>query len=135
MTLCGLIDVMPTLLDLAGLEPSEAHQGRSVLEWSDAARTEPRALELLTGEPFVGRHLTHAGVRTANAKLVVDLRTGDRAFYDIARDPGERRNLYPRDPRVLALETALRGEAPRAGERIDLDAADREALRALGYVP
>jgi arylsulfatase A-like enzyme len=80
MTLCGLIDVMPTLLDLAGLEASEGHQGRSVLERNAAARTEPRVLELLTGYPFVGRHLTHAGVRTADTKLVVDLRTGDRAW-------------------------------------------------------
>lgn len=135
MTLCSLIDVMPTLLDLAGLEASEAQQGRSVLEWNAAAGAEPRVLELLTGEPFVGRHLTHAGVRTADAKLVVDLRTGDRAFYDVARDPGERRNLYPNDPRVPALEAALHSEAPQAGERIELDAADREALRELGYVP
>jgi arylsulfatase A-like enzyme len=135
MTLCGLIDVMPTLLDLAGVEASEAHRGRSVLEWNAAARTEPRVLELLTGEPFVGRHLTHAGVRAADAKLVVDLRSGDRAFYDVARDPGERRNLYPHDPRVPELEAALRREAPRAGEPIDLDAADLEALRELGYVP
>jgi arylsulfatase A-like enzyme len=135
MTLCGLIDVMPTLLDLAGLEASEAQEGRSVFERDAAARTKPRLLELLTGEPFVGRHLTHAGLRTADAKLVVDLRTGDRAFYDVARDPGERRNLYPHDPRVPALEAALRREAPRAAERIDLDEADLEALRELGYVP
>ncbi len=134
-TLCGLIDVMPTLLDLAGLEASEAHPGRSVLEWKAAARTQRRMLELLTGEPFVGRHLTHVGVRTEETKLVVDLRTGDRAFYDVAEDPGERRNLYPHDPRVPALEAALRREEPRAGERVELDAADLEALRELGYVP
>jgi hypothetical protein len=65
--------------------------------------------------------------------------TGDLEYdlFDLAADPGERRDLYAEDhPRARALRALLAGwlrDAPAAG-RATPSASDLERLRALGYV-
>jgi arylsulfatase A-like enzyme len=66
---------------------------------------------------------------------------GRHGLFDLAHDPGERANLAARHPERVARMASLLGKylasLPRpgaAGRPRELDAATREALRALGYV-
>jgi arylsulfatase A-like enzyme len=135
----GLVDVAPTLLELARVPAPPGLDGRSVLEaFGDAPQAE-RVLPLLTGYPEPERALLKAGVRTEEMKLIVDLATGARELYDLARDPEERRNVYPTgarrdDPRLEALERAVPAGAAPSSRDVQLTPEEREALRSLGYI-
>jgi len=66
---------------------------------------------------------------------------GKHALYDLARDPDERENLVGRETerarRMAGLLDKYLASLPRpgaAGPARELDAATREALKALGYV-
>jgi arylsulfatase A-like enzyme len=151
--LASHVDVLPTLLELAGVQADFPHQGRSLLEPQPPAR---RAIffDLLStwyfgredGSTFEASDRWH-GVREGAQKLV--WREGERgtplrALYDVARDPRERQNLaVGNEPRVRELESLY--EAQRAeseeiaarhppGGRAELSARELESLRALGYV-
>jgi arylsulfatase A-like enzyme len=136
----GLLDVAPTLAELAGLPPFAAADGRSL---AAAARGE--------GEPaprplFGDRHLVaedvgwdrgvKSSVRTEGWKLIRSS-TGRAELYDLAADPGELDDAAERAPETAAAlgslldrhAAALPGAAPGA----PLSDETKEALRALGY--
>src|SRR5262249_58920056 len=89
----------------------------------------------------------HAGVRTADWKLVLDLTSGAQEVFDLTRDPGE---LSPigldaaerEVPRGAAVESLARALAdflrpfPKAGEEIpaELTEDQRKRLESLDYV-
>jgi arylsulfatase len=94
----GLQDVMPTLLDVAGLDIPEHVEGRSLLpllrdDQSGGAQAEWR--EFLHGEhadcydPDESMHYLTDGQR----KYIWFPYTGDEQFFDLVADPGERDNL------------------------------------------
>lgn len=132
--LVGLVDLMPTLLDLAGLEPvEEGDQGRSLMP-------------LLVGEtlperPVYLETMGIRGLRTATSKLLVHP-DGETEYFDLELDPGEARPLPCEEACVeLADQLALLREwmAPAAAEEtekdtVTLDEDDLERLRALGYL-
>jgi arylsulfatase A-like enzyme len=135
-TMAGLVDIMPTFLDLAGLPIPPNVQGTSLRNLWEQREVPDRHLELVTGYAFVGTELLKVGVRTQDLKLVVDVRTGNREVYDIARDPGERNNLYGLHVDGSRLEKLLPTiqvgtEPPTSGTP---SAEEHEQLRALGYV-
>jgi arylsulfatase A-like enzyme len=89
------IDLAPTLLDLAGLDPPDAMQGRSLLPLL-------RDEEVPWRDDFFYEHLFQhprlppsEGVRTAEWKYMVYVDTHPRheELYHLERDPGEIRNL------------------------------------------
>ena len=129
------VDVMPTLLDLAGIEQSRRIQGQSIAK-------------MLRNVPMVGRKAVFAEktyhehydpircIRTQAEKYIVNFAprpalvmpsdvynsptrqsmTQDelswahrppREYYDLETDPGELANLAGRDPRVAALQSSL----------------------------
>jgi choline-sulfatase len=133
-----IVDIMPTVLEAAGVAIPSAVQGQSLMP---AARGE--RLELLAfAESWYPRY--HYGwseltaVRDGRYKFIAAPR---RELYDLQTDPGEHTNLASANPqRVAALERAL-GEitAKTAGsskaqapQPVDPDVEER--LRALGYV-
>jgi arylsulfatase A-like enzyme len=139
----GLVDLMPTLLDLLGLPVPSAAQGTSVAalargatsppgnrafsEYSDA--TSGRVLESLRDGPLT---LVRNGAATR--------------LFDRSSDPGETRDLAASDPaRTAALVAALdRWHAecarqalalgPRPGDVATPSDETVRQLRALGYV-
>ena len=134
-----LMDVGPTLLKLAGLrtprspQATEAHSLACLLSPATAVRSTPLrpAFGDLNGEI--------ASVRTADAKLIVDLRTKKEEFYDLAIDPLEHENRdQPGGPRVDELRAILdRWRATvmkHPGDAVDLDSEEKETLRSLGYL-
>jgi choline-sulfatase len=129
------IDVLPTLLDYAGLPLRPEIEGRSLRpaiegrEMDDA----PVYAETLYPQREFGWAPLFAW-RTARRKMIEAPRP---ELYDLEKDPGETDNLAPRENARLAemrqtLETARQQEAPSAAAEVDPEAA--EMLRALGYV-
>jgi choline-sulfatase len=105
----SLLDVAPTLLQLAGL-PADAVAGTGDGESLLAPRRKPVISEY-HGE---GVRAPSAMVRSGDEKLIVSREDPDLLF-DLGADP---RELAPRD----ASNSALRGELERA---LDLDDVDR----------
>jgi arylsulfatase A-like enzyme len=154
----ALIDVAPTLLDLAGAAIPHAFAGHSLAPllqrgrdgaWSLAAlrswwatRTggdEPVVSELIK-EPDAIRYSPHErAVIVGHDKLIAGV-NGEREFYDLASDPGERQRDALAAPLRARLERALEpwlayatrgGDAGSGAAAIDEDT--RERMRALGY--
>lgn len=160
----GLIDLMPTLLELLDVPVPPSAMGRSFAPlvrgvaadptWSQrpiySESWSPKAAMLRDGR--IGRFelLPPAfAVRMGSRKLIRDrLVSGPRyRYYDLAADPGERSDLYSRDPGAAAdlralidgypSEMAERRRGLPAGEAVDeapLDPEREAALRALGYL-
>jgi arylsulfatase A-like enzyme/Flp pilus assembly protein TadD len=131
-----LTDVAPTLLDLIGAPGLEGPSARSLvpdIEGIDPADPAPYA-ETLLPQFYMGWAPLRA-VRDDRWKFIEAPRP---ELYDLARDPGETRNLYDAEPQRAAafareLARLTRG---RAGE-MSVGALDREALEklaSLGYV-
>jgi arylsulfatase A-like enzyme len=79
----GHIDLGPTLVDLLGMTPPAAWQGRSLFD-SDRG---PRAYFYVAEEQF------KLGVREGRWKYIVDLREGVEELYDLQTDPMEQMNV------------------------------------------
>lgn len=143
------VDVLPTVLDVAGLPAPPDLDGRSLV---GAAEEPDDASRLVVAESYPERYRVRWHERFDRveraafrgwAKLVWSSR-GERELYDLSRDPDEEHDLAARpDARRRAAElerallawserTAPAADAPTDVERVDRDAVER--LRALGYV-
>jgi arylsulfatase A-like enzyme len=133
----GGVDLMPTILDIAGLPPPPGIDGRSLVPLlTGRAREEPGPVYL---ESFTPRF--HWGARE-----LLGLRTGPWLYvraprpelYDLQNDAGETVNLAAEKAAVRdSLDGRLQGflgrQGPSAGPAgVDAEAAGR--LQALGYV-
>ena len=139
--LASLIDLAPTLCEVAALAPADAFEGRSL--FGGARR---RAVFAETAyRLFVSERPKRAAVRTERWKLIADNEAGTEELYDLACDPGEQRNVSDEMPgeasRLRALfEEHVRRARPAPPERPEPAAppADGEVvkarLRALGYL-
>jgi len=131
-SLAALIDIVPTVLGLVGIDPPPGLDGIDLATvWRDDAIPE-RMLEIETS--WIDGTLAKRGVRTPSQKLIVNQETGEKEYFDLAHDPAETENLYPH-PDAEALERAL-GERERAssGDAVELSPEDIERLEALGYL-
>jgi arylsulfatase A-like enzyme len=130
----SLLDVAPTVLDLAGIEPVAATEGRSLLPLIEGRGREEAPI-------FVTGHDIDA-VLDWPWKLI--RRGAVTELYDLEDDPDERRNLAASRARERERMDALLASwlAPSPGaapprERegmIEAESADVERLRALGYI-
>jgi choline-sulfatase len=123
----GLIDVMPTILELAGC-PAPRMRGSSLI----ASKTNA----LIYSESLYARiHLGCGELRSIvdGDRHVIDGERGE--VYDLKNDPGEKTNVIDRERRTYAnARTAI---AQVGGAFVTPDAIDAEEskkLAALGYV-
>jgi arylsulfatase A-like enzyme/Flp pilus assembly protein TadD len=130
-----LVDVMPTILDLIGIEPQAGLDGQSLLPLA-VGRPSPTPdayFEALSSSFDRGWAPLYGIV--ADKLKYVDLPIPE--LYDLAKDPAEQTNLAAQRPADLErLRTRLLGIRgnDRTGPRGTEDAATVERLRALGYV-
>lgn len=130
----SLVDLGPTLLELAGLPAWKGVSGRS-FAGVVAGREDDRRAVLIETEKS-------RALRTATGKLIVP-HGGALEFYDLASDPREERNLAVpkcegpcREHLALLrrLDQDLRAPALAEGEGIRYTEEDLAELRALGYL-
>ncbi len=140
----GLIDVMPTLLDLVGLETPAGLQGVSLAAGlTGRAAPTPRRIFAQVNQDTFAMEM----VREGNEKLVRHTRgplAGRHELYDLERDPLERADQAARaSARVAALGQyldALHAVSVHAAARVPaarlkkLDPSTEKALRSLGYI-
>ncbi|PYQ17312.1 MAG: hypothetical protein DMF80_01220 [Acidobacteria bacterium] len=141
-----LTDLLPTVLELAGIPPpGGAGQGRSLGPvLTSSTPGDPRREIFLqrrqysapqeNGVPVKGDKYA---VRVGRWKYIAAPEEGTYELYDLEADPHERRNLHSERPReAAALAATLRrwqqSVAPARGTEVPEERA--RALRALGYV-
>jgi arylsulfatase A-like enzyme len=137
-----LIDLPPTLAEQLALKPTwQQQQGRSLAPQL-AGRSADPAPALATGVKFgADQRAIHLG----DWKLIVMPASGQYALYDVWADPleqhdraGEKADVVQRLRAALAAEDAasarIRAQGPSTPQHAELDAAQHERLRALGYV-
>jgi arylsulfatase A-like enzyme len=140
-----LIDLAPTLLDLAGIAPPKEMAGQSwknELLASNASARDPLAVEILS-EIVYGDAYWARSLRQGPWKIIVS-RMGEKRreqLFDLESDPLERADRAASDPVMLdALRLRLEGlvQAAQQGRSeevsAEFDPATMERLRALGYV-
>jgi choline-sulfatase len=143
------VDVWPTLLDLLGLPPLEATDGRSrVPEIQAAARGEDAPAD---GRPRFA-HIDQSWSQTAQPprpmvgvsqgpyRLIFRADRESGELYDRSTDLHEQRDVGPEHPEVLARMTGLAREylakppAPwEVAPEVALPPEELDQLRALGY--
>jgi len=140
-----LVDLVPTVLDLAGLPPGEEAMGRSLVPALDGEEGAPAPAFL---DLFLLPDHQYRGLRTPTQKTIVkyDEDATRAAVFDLIRDPGERRPEPPRPgtrfgtaftefQRAAEAFDALREALPKTpGREVVLDEETERLLRELGYV-
>jgi arylsulfatase A-like enzyme/tetratricopeptide (TPR) repeat protein len=133
------IDLAPTLLDLLELPPLTRAQGKSfasALRSGIETERGPVYSESLYGERAHGWAALYA-LRDRSRKFV---EAPEPEIYDLAKDPGETRNLAASTPEEVArwrarLATLLEGmDPPAAGAEREMIEEQRARLLSLGYV-
>ena len=135
------IDILPTLLDLVGVDGLDA-DGEPLFDGGPVRADRP---VYAMAYPTFGDRV---GLRTDGWKLVRDRAGNDEALFDLSADPEERRNLLKDsaagvadvDPddiegRREALSSDLEGwlSGFEATDRQEVDAETEEMLADLGY--
>ena len=136
----SLVDLMPTVLELTGLELPRQVQGRSLVPlFAEDATDWDR---LVYSESFYARYnfgwSPLQAIQDARHKLIL---SSDPELYDLAEDPAESRNLVGQRNTLFArLNTAAElliaqlGERAAAPEASQLDEEARQRLASLGYL-
>ncbi|MHC5035402.1 MAG: sulfatase family protein [Planctomycetota bacterium] len=106
-TLVELMDLNPTICDLAGLAKQPDIDGRSFRDTLRAPRTEHRTDAVSMLWPF-------GAIRTRTHKLIRATREACVELYDLQHDPGESRNIVHEHPSLVnelqqKLDSRLRG--------------------------
>ncbi len=135
----SLADLMPTVLETLKVDVPSQVQGRSLLSLMTAKKEDES--RNLYAETFLPRlHFNWSelrGVETGNYHFIDAPKP---ELYDLAKDPGETRNLYPQKKAVAEemrarLETLIRQytAGQELAEKASLDPALMERLKSLGY--
>ena len=101
----AMVDVMPTVLALAGAHGSEDHpfDGKDIWQTLTEGASSPHEDILINVEAFRG------AIRKGNWKLVkIALLPGKTELFDLSKDPGEQNNVADQFPEIAAdLEARL----------------------------
>lgn len=135
----SLIDLMPTLLKQGGIAAPVGVQGRDLSPLLAGSGAQPPA-----GVSFAGGVKWNPAMRSLRSpewKLIEDGGAGATQLFDVARDPGEQRDLAaarPAERRALAAELAahqqkLAASPALAREQAEVSDEMKQRLEALGY--
>jgi arylsulfatase A-like enzyme len=140
--LADLLDIAPTIADIFGLRgqggSDQKFQGRSLLPMLAGAPGKPVVLSRTVWDRPV------YGLRDQQYKFIYNTRTGEEMLFDLARDPGEQRDVradaplqaaYYRETLHQWIAELSRREGFSGGgpSPPPLTCAQCENLKALGY--
>ena len=141
--LVSLVDLAPTLLDLAGVPATVGADGVAMdgMSWLPHLRGDAPAPATALFASQTQYQKRSYRWREANHVLLITFRGGaeTREIFDLDSDPTELHDLAISAPGTLAAMNArmaasnaaqVRGRDPRPSE----NRSDRESLRGLGYV-
>lgn len=115
------LDLMPTILEVAGVAAPARCQGHSRIADVRAGRlgwSEPVFLENITQNKIDGKPAIERAVRTENWKLILRDHPRDE-LYDLRADPGEKNDLFSREPaRVKELAALIADWAKRVDDPV-----------------
>jgi arylsulfatase A-like enzyme/Flp pilus assembly protein TadD len=132
------MDVVPTVLDLLGIEIPAGLDGRSLLGAGDRASAAPRALYFEALDANLTRGWAPVTGVMVDGWKFIELPIPE--LYDLEHDPGETHNLAARErERSRALRARLKdmvaGRGPAAKMApASTDAETRRRLASLGYL-
>jgi arylsulfatase A-like enzyme len=142
-----LVDLLPTVLALAGHEVAEGLHGRSLAQALAAGggALDPERPVHLHRRHYLARTIGDIrvagekfGVRVGPWKYIEGEIEGTRELFDLVADPGERTNLAEtRAELVTGFSERIRAWRTAYGRDVPIESLspeDRERLRALGYV-
>lgn len=148
----SLIDIAPTLLDMAGVVPPSSFEGTSLRDWLEAStlghwwqewtasRHPPVAYsELPKNLDAVYPQSTQRRTLIGDSAKVIEHHSGRIEDYDLGADPQEKAPgslaSSRREPMIAALHKILAELQERRSPASTqaLDAQTREQMRALGY--
>jgi arylsulfatase A-like enzyme/Flp pilus assembly protein TadD len=127
----GLIDVLPTLLELLDVEVPAELPGRSLL--SAAKENDKRVIYAETFFPRL--HFSWSELFSVIDYPYLYIEGPDPELYDLEQDPAQRQNLLRQERRVLGVMRQQLDEYDQsfAGPAAE-DPETRERLAALGYL-
>ena len=145
----GVIDLTPTLVELAGLEASADFEGRSLVRLMETGDPEAAPKHVFMEAGY--EEETQLIIRSGRWKLIHVRASEDRRemsgaefeLYDLESDPGELNDVSAEHPEIVSSLSgrlaAWIGDEPSslASEEVDLhelSPRDQEMLRALGYL-
>jgi len=134
------LDLAPTLLDLAGLDPPDSMEGLSLRPlWAGDG---PPSAERDAFAESIAYGTERKAVVSGDWKYIVGLADGLEELYHLGQDPQELTNLAVREgDRVAQMRVRLgehleacAGRRQWSGDRLELQGRLTEELKALGYL-
>jgi arylsulfatase A-like enzyme/Tfp pilus assembly protein PilF len=137
-----LADIMPTVLDMLGIQPPTEIQGKSLVPLFFAPEKEPLESEYAYSETFYPRfHYGWSDLKSYQDRKYKLILAPKLELYDIVGDPMEQKNLAQDNPQVtrdlLNKATQFIEKASQKALALNLSKVDeetRQRLTALGYV-
>ena len=143
-----LVDVVPTLIDLLGIDPPRDVDGRSLASlcrMDDKQTGHDRERQDLNQRPLIlhrfeeGQHLW--GVILGRWKLILSPDGESVELYDLHTDRRETRDLAPEEPKrcerlleILEEHIEREGKANSARSNVEIDEDLMRLLKGMGYV-
>ena len=147
MTKCRLIDIMPTILDIASVKYDKSLiEGRSLMSMIFGKEKKHRSfISDLAQQDIPVPCPALIASNTDNLKVIITKSgregTKDIEVYDLKTDPGEKSNRIQNHGKALRdfvkmIDTYYREKKKilRNIELIKMDEKQKEKLRALGYI-
>ena len=138
--LVGLIDIVPAICNLLGLEVPSGVQGKDLSAYFDGKRFLAPERHLYCESMYPTKYKANSilGVVTDRFKYIQTTRP---ELYDLLEDPGESNNLMKQRPQqARVLQGRLREILERtvgkseSDSRMELDEESRRRLESLGYI-